>query len=183
MKSLKTLFKTILFLCVILATIVKPEIIRAQFPNSSLTNYYEIVGMNHRYYDSLIQIYGTNLKGTGYTQFLRYKNAWQGMVPPNGDMLELYTRMQSTRDKLNSLITVTNNVAYSSDWYQIGPNYGNGSDKGRLMTLAIDPDNENIILTAAANGGLFYSADGGNLFQNAGTDQFVSPSGQAHESS
>ncbi|MEI6748113.1 MAG: hypothetical protein WCM93_03035, partial [Bacteroidota bacterium] len=149
----------------------------AQFPNQHLDNFWEICSKNEPYFDSVIAARGYgNMAGTGFTQYQRFKQKWQYLVPPSGNINEVYLRMSNSKNQLNSMKSDINSTEYASAWYEMGPKFITpGPENGRLSTLAIDPENENIILAASGAGGLFYSTDGGTLFQNAGTDNLTSP--------
>jgi len=164
MKTFKPTFSTLFTLITFL--------IAAQ----DVPNFYSIKAELDTYYDSLIQIRGTDsMDGTGYKPFKRWVGYWEPKLYPQGDFA-IYR--QELDQYCNDFISGNLNMADPLDWDFIGPDSmpqgSNISAKGlgQIHFIAFDPnDNTNQKMFACSPvGGLWRSLDGGNSWFNAGTD-------------
>jgi hypothetical protein len=137
----------------------------------STCNYYYITQQQDAYYDSLLTIYGdSGLEGTGYTQYIRWKEYMYFRENGEGD---LFAHQQYIEDYYEG----TRNIPdiETSEWKYFGPrgvpgtplgswqNPG-GNGKGMMISLYIYPDNHNKILAGSHNSGLWKTEDGGNTW-------------------
>lgn len=139
------------------------------------TNFLSDLQEQQSYYDSLIIINGSDsMQSTGYVQYQRWVNYWSPKLLPDLDY-EDYNII--TLNNAENYTQGTNN-AQGSKWQLIGPN-GNAASPsitmgpGQIHYISKDPhDNSgNSLMASSPTGGLFYSTNDGESWQNAGTDQ------------
>ncbi len=107
-------------------------------------------------------------KGKGYKQFKRWEWFWEQRVGPNGEFPapnHLWREYESFQIETKSKGLAKNNA----NWTQVGPSQLSFSSSspgiGRVMCVAEDPNNANIVYAGTPAGGLWKSFDGGSSWQ------------------
>ncbi|GMN11251.1 hypothetical protein MTsPCn9_20440 [Croceitalea sp. MTPC9] len=129
------------------------------------TNYsiYEITDAFNQYWKDKDR----TIKGSGYKQYKRWENYWKHMANTDGHLPSTKSLLKSWEDKVNSL-AVPNPVA---SWTSIGPFSpgvlsGSLPGTGRVNSMAVDPNNNNVWYAGAPAGGIWKSIDAGNSWIN-----------------
>jgi hypothetical protein len=145
-----------------------------QLPDGS--TYENYIQQKYSYYDSLIST-NSELSGTGYKEFRHFWLNTREAVLHDGDY-------DTTRYYQNDAKSFSNNSSKSTGfWNEIGPSntpliYNNTSQNrrqrgtGRIYQIEIDAQN-NRVFACSPTGGLFYSDDYGQNWNNAGTDYLL----------
>ena len=139
-------------------------------------DYGEYITNTQFYFDSIEQATGT-LKGTGHSEFQRWKNFWQHVNVNDGGIYPSVGHMQSIQQLENSTSMYS---TMTGNWTEVGPTTppsipsisGWGyriQGAGRLHFLEFDDVNSRVFCGSPA-GGLFYSEDNGATWNPGGTD-------------
>jgi hypothetical protein len=140
-------------------------------------NFYVYTSQMDHYYDSLIQVRGIgNMRGTGYSGYMRWKEEWSHIIGPSGSISEAQLRVLDFAQRYNNIKTTMPKV--EANWIELGPIYlpenieGHPMHAGigRIHAVAFDPNNASHIFAMSPTGGLYYSFDGGENWNNGGTD-------------
>jgi hypothetical protein len=147
------------------------------------------------YYDSLMVANNGDMKGTGYTNFMRWHHFWREPVFNDGSYSNTLLAMHGKYSQmLNDSPELLNTI--NVNWEELGPitnpddqlwtnppisytYYGKIKGTGRCYFIEYDPRDSTRMFTGSPTGGLFYSTDGGDNWNNAGTDFLPNP-GIAH---
>jgi hypothetical protein len=150
-----------------LAILLKPGEVLSQPLTDSTVNFYTLSAYYDHYYDSLIQVRGSeNMKGTGYTDYLRWKWFYTGRHGANGDLTEIYHAIQDYQENYQAPL----NLIDESDWKYAGPFSippglngapSNGTGKGMMLSIWVDPGSHSLIYAGSHHGGLWKTIDGG----------------------
>ena len=99
-----------------------------------------------------------NQKGSGVKPFRRMEWFLQSRLDENGNY-PVNARWNAfvEREQIGSLQKGNKNLT-AANWTSIGPN----NIAGRILDLAFDPNNANVIWAASASGGIWRSIDGGS---------------------
>lgn len=159
--------------------------------NYEFDDFWQFKNEKLAYFDSLNVANDGEMKGTGYTQFMRWLYYWQEAVYNDGGFDITVT---AKYEKYLSMINETDD-GFSSinvEWNELGPihppddkysanynRYYRNKGTGRCYFIEFDPQDPNKIFTGSPTGGLFYSTDGGDSWINGGTDFLPNP-GIAH---
>jgi hypothetical protein len=146
-------------------------------------NFYAIKTNSDAYFDSIrqqLQIQGiTSMAGTGYTQYTRWLDEWEPLVYPSGDFQAAFAGKTALEAAKASQTFPFISVAWN--WDELGPtsspnNSGvrNGST-GRLEYITANPLNGNELYVTSKQGGLYYSRNNGDYWENGGTDKLPFP--------
>lgn len=112
------------------------------------------------------------IKGSGYKPYMRWENYWKQLIHSNGELPSPNEFWNSWENKKNRTGKTINPV---SAWLSIGPFSvasfsGALPGTGRVNTVAVDPNNQNIWYVGAPAGGLWKSVNAGSswttLFDN-----------------
>jgi len=147
------------------------------------------------YYDSLMVANNGDMKGTGYTNFMRWYHFWREPVFNDGSYSNTLLAMHGKYSQmLNDSPEMLNTI--NVNWDELGPItnpddqlwtnppisytfYGKIKGTGRCYFIEYDPHDSTRMFTGSPTGGLYYSTDGGDNWNNAGTDYLPNP-GIAH---
>ncbi len=132
--------------------------------NDSTNNYFNIVAVQDAYYDSLLLVRGADsMEGTGFKDYIRWKNYMGMRIDENGTT---NTYMELMNDYLKNIQTDSSSSVTSQEWNYYGPtghtdeiNYTFG--KGWVYCINVNKDNHNIIYAGTHNAGLWKTMDGG----------------------
>ena len=92
-------------------------------------------------------------------EFMRTKSPFSGEIPEDIRRKELaFARTLPTREEINEKMLYRGQPVVTLNWQNRGP-YNVG---GRTRALALDLDDETIMLSGAASGGMWRSTDAGN---------------------
>lgn len=101
-------------------------------------------------------------KGSGYKPFKRWENRWKNNLDKNGYLNTPNKLWQDWQDKKE---LTQRNLNDLSNWQNIGPyTQTSKSGQGRVNTITVDPNNQNIIYVGAPAGGIWKSTDTGNTW-------------------
>ena len=108
------------------------------------------------------------IKGSGYKPFKRWENFWKYQVDKNGYLPSPQTMWNAWKNKSNLTAKVINPT---SNWTSIGPAShgtfgGRLPGQGRVNSVAVDPNNEDIWYVGAPAGGIWKSTDAGSSWVN-----------------
>ncbi|MFU8844820.1 MAG: hypothetical protein ACNA7V_13535, partial [Bacteroidales bacterium] len=145
------------------------------------------------YYDSLMVANNGDMKGTGYTNFMRWYHFWREPVFNDGSYSNsLAAKYGKYIQMLNGSPEQLNSI--NVQWDELGPKtppgfkfippahyatYKSIIGTGRCYFIEYDPHDSSRMFTGSPTGGLYYSTDGGDNWNNAGTDFLPNP-GIAH---
>lgn len=151
----------------------------AQDPDYN-TPFTEIVTAKEAYFEQLRETLSEsefNEEGGEYNEYQRWYAFWLPRIAPNGTMAD-YNRRLGDPAVLPNLKSVGN----LDDWYELGPvdkpvagiSSIGGGDRGIgiVNSLIVHPRNPNKLLCNSKAGGLFYSANKGQNWTNAGSDKW-----------
>ena len=94
-------------------------------------------------------------------EFMRTKSPFSGEIPEDIRRKELaFARTLPTREEINEKMLYRGQPVVTLNWQNRGP-YNVG---GRTRALALDLDDETIMLSGAASGGMWRSTDAGNTW-------------------
>lgn len=127
------------------------------------------------YFDSLHAFTPDSIfyhEGGEYAEFQKWFNKWEGRLSPSGDFepYDQITKNYADRQRHVGSASRSNDV---SPWLEIGPTrksgimMGIGPIRNGISISTATPDH---MLCASTTGGLFYTTDGANQWQNAGSD-------------
>ncbi len=146
---------------------------------SDFLNYYEI---QKHFYDSIYVAKNGEMKGTGYTSFLRFIKRWQEVYFNDGDLdSSLTARKSYINTCINNYYPAKSSL---NNWIELGPvkdprydyyNDVHGRGIGRVNFIEFNPNDEDMVFIGSPTGGLFYSEDYGATWQNGGTDYLPIP--------
>jgi|GEM_PF-2812568 len=104
----------------------------------------------------------TDRKSKGYKPFKRWEYKWQERIQNEGKIPNAGAHLLEYQRFLKSYSSSTSRDA-NSPWESLGPNSTTGgyAGTGRIMSVGFDPNDNNIIYTGSAGGGLWKSTDGG----------------------
>lgn len=143
----------------------------------------KIVEEKEAYFANLRKQYGDDIlkeEGGAYNEYRRWYNYWITRISPNSTMAEYNAKIGASVTKSSG----TRSVGNLDNWYELGPydkptaginDIGNGgSDRGIgiINSIIIHPNNPNKLLANSKAGGLFYSANKGQNWNNAGSDKW-----------
>jgi hypothetical protein len=158
-------FIVLAFIC--LAFCVKPREVLSQHLTDSTVNFYTLSAYYDHYYDSLIQRRGAgNIRGTGYTDYLRWKWFYTSRHGVDGDLGAMWQSMAVYYNNLQE----PENYTDESYWKFIGPNgiplKHNGepsqaTGKGMMLSLWVSGGDHSLIYAGSHHGGLWKTTDGG----------------------
>ena len=101
----------------------------------------------------------TNPMARAEYEFMRTKSPFSGEIPEDIRRKELaFARTLPTREEINEKMLYRGQPVVTLNWQNRGP-YNVG---GRTRALALDLDDETIMLSGAASGGMWRSTDAGN---------------------
>ncbi len=144
------------------------------------TDFFAYKAKKLAYFDSVRTAKNGNMKGTGYTQFMRWAQHWQTLAVNDGSVASSlgarYNGLQSPGYSTGNKVSAT----VSGQWTEIGPvdppdvpqtSWGTRiQGAGRLHFIEFDDVNGRVFCGSPASG-LFYSEDNGQSWQNGGMDQ------------
>ncbi len=111
-------------------------------------------------------------EGSEYKEWLKWRKMWRQRLPQGGSF-EDYFKLQRIAAKYN-IKDANRSQSGSTEWIEIGPldsqKTTNKGQIGPLEFVTFAPNNPSHMLTGSTNGGLFYSADGGEYWVPAGSD-------------
>ncbi len=146
---------------------IKPSGALSQPLTDSTANYFTLTDYYDNYYDSLIQLRGSDsMKGTGYKDYLRWKWFYSTRRGADGDIGEMWESIQDYYDNFQPPQGYTDN----SDWQFFGPigfplgHNGIPSDntgKGMMLSIWVDEGDHSLIYAGSHHGGLWKTTDGG----------------------
>lgn len=165
MKAINLLV-VLVILCV--AGWVKPIGVYSQSLPDSTINFYSLSSYYDHYYDSLIQLRGSqNMQGTGYKDYLRWKWFYTTRSGVGGSLGEVWETISNYYNNFTS----PSNYEDQSDWSFIGPrgfparrdpNQNMATGKGMMLSLWVSDGDHSLIYAGSHHGGLWKTADGGN---------------------
>lgn len=149
-------------------------ILIAQSPLNS-ENLYEYKAEQEVYFDSIRaarELQDMGMEGTGYRSFQSHLRAWEPLVYPEGDYLPVLEAKQAAMMARSAML----NHTIEWNWKELGP-FNPPAGKhvrhlgiGRLTSLYVHPANEQTLFVTSPTGGLWYTEDEGESWQNGGTD-------------
>ena len=99
-----------------------------------------------------------NKKGSGYKPFKRWEHHWKYYLQNDGTIAPAKHLWDAWKQK-NQMAKLSKTV---SNWTDKGPfDQASKSGQGRINTIAVDPNNANIIYVGAPAGGIWKSIDSG----------------------
>lgn len=140
-------------------------------------NFYVYTARMDRYYDSLIQARGTEkMHGTGYSGYMRWKEEWSHIIGPSGSIREAQSRVLDFAERFKNIKTTMPKA--EANWTELGPiflpknigEYKMHYGIGRIHAVAFNPNDASQVFAMSPTGGLYYSLDGGNTWNNGHTD-------------
>jgi len=109
-------------------------------------------------------------KGSGYKQFKRWE--WyitrrlnEDGTYPQGARWNAYVDIVNTRRTLEKSLSKTAEVA---NWTVMGPAQNSKNSAGRMLDIAFDPNDPDVIWAGSASGGVWKSADAGAFWAAVG---------------
>jgi len=100
----------------------------------------------------------TNKKGSGYKPFKRWEYRWSHYLQADGNIAPAKHLWNAWEQKQKMQL----NAKVTSNWTDLGPfDQSSKSGQGRINTVLVDPNNQNIIYVGAPAGGLWRSVDSG----------------------
>jgi len=141
------------------------------------TNFFSIKNLYTNKYNEERILYGDSLvdaEGSDYTEFKRWINFWEPRLAPSGDFKAYFGSGKNFQDGQN--IPAPGNT---DPWEEIGPTIkpqtgipigGGDWGVGPIEFISFYNPNPSLMLCGSLNGGLFYSGDGGDHWQNGGSD-------------
>ncbi|NOY51101.1 MAG: hypothetical protein GXO88_11140 [Chlorobi bacterium] len=133
--------------------------------NDSTNNYFNIVAQQDAYYDSVLMVRGADsMQGTGFKDYLRWKN-YMGMRNDENGTTNTYMELMNEYLK-NIPLDTSNKTGTSHVWNYFGPTgqtkeINSTFGKGWVYSLNVNKDNHNIIYAGTHNSGLWKTMDGG----------------------
>jgi PKD repeat protein len=123
----------------------------------AFNNYWTPLKVENAYY---IQN-GEKQKAAGWKQFKRWEWFWQSRVNPQTGEFPRVSAMEVFNQYLNESEA---NRSLNGNWTSMGPTStpGGYAGLGRVNCVAFDPDNNNIMYSGAASGGVWKTTDGGS---------------------
>ncbi len=150
-------------------------------------NFGEIKIKSKQYYDSIQTITPDSIfysEGSNFSNYKKWETFWEGRLSDDATFENYYEKLQSYNlSNLNrGPITST-----SSFWSELGPKNTPSSGIGpvefvKFCKNAVNHNTDTMICGSTA-GGLFYSNDHGNTWENAGTDLIKNSNGERAYSS
>ena len=138
-------------------------------------NFYEVCAKADQYFE----INDKNIKGSGWKQYQRWKNANEYKYYPSGNRnnIDPYFAANSYT-KFKELHNLNSSIA-SNEWNELGPltidsitgQYSVGL--GRVEALYIDPHDTNKLYLGSRSGGFWKTNDGGVTWQGGSTDFLI----------
>ena len=151
-----------------LITFLNPMVVFSQPLTDSTVNFHTLSAYYDHYYDSLIQVRGVeNMKGTGYTDYLRWKWFYTGRHGADGNLNEVWESIQDYQENFQAPLEYTD----ESDWKYAGPfeiPRGHGgisrkeTGKGMILSLWVSGGNHSLMYAGSHHGGLWKTSDGGS---------------------
>ncbi len=136
-------------------------------------NYYQLVEEFENYWKYKDK---TNVKGTGYKQFKRWKEAMSGMIGPDGKVIPT-SYFKNEYSKFNQLY---GDKGIVGTWDFVGPEQVPvipGTSKkfgiGRMTCIAFHPTDQNTIYVGTNTSGIWKTTTGSNNWTNLNTDQLM----------
>lgn len=100
----------------LLSSLLMPSVCKGQASD----NFNTIVVQKDHYYDSLIQVHGIqNMKGTGYSGYMRWKEEWSHIIGPSGSISEAQLRVLDFAQRFKNIKTTMPKV--NANWTELGP--------------------------------------------------------------
>jgi hypothetical protein len=150
-----------------LFALVRPTVALSQPLTDSTVNFFTLSAYYDHFYDSLIQVRGLeNMKGSGYTDYLRWKWFYTGRHGTGGNLNEVWESIQDYKENFQAPLESTD----ESDWKYAGPfeiPRGHGgisrkeTGKGMILSLWVSGGNHSLIYAGSHHGGLWKTEDGG----------------------
>lgn len=156
-----------------------------ELPTPRPENFYTVKARKDAEFEALRRQLGElRGEGTGYGRYQEWVNSWRPKLHPHGDFTVAYNAMNRIVREPHPA-AVSPRTGTCSGWTELGPlDMPSGGDRqrgvGRVNWIVIDPSNGDNVFTGSAKGGLFYSTDGGDHWQNCGTDFLLPNIGAAH---
>ncbi len=150
-----------------LLSLFKPSLVISQPLTDSTVNYFTLTDYYDHYYDSLIQLRGSDsMQGTGYKDYLRWKWFYYSRHGVNGELGEIWNAVRDYHANAQGPQGYIDN----SDWQFMGP-YGiplghggdsrDGTGKGMMLSIWVSGGDHSLIYAGSHHGGLWKTEDGG----------------------
>lgn len=152
----------------------KPVRIEDIIPNYEQTDMFRIREKYEKVWQGV-----PNNERKGWKQFKRWEHFWKERLFPNGDFrqaIDIYAGSYKDLDLKNA------ERLQGNTWKLLGPinqpktynKYIDGKGLGRVNIVRFHPTNDNIIWIGAASGGVWYTNDAGETWNNFPFTQFLS---------
>jgi len=140
-------------------------------------NFYEVVEAAEKHFEN-----NPTGKGSGFKQYMRWKNENEGKYSPSGDRVNVdhYISIKT----LEKFAKENKNAAYKTNqvnaWEELGPyssftQDGNVRGIGRMECFWVNPDDPMELFIGSKSGGFWKTNDGGETWKN--TTDFLAASG------
>jgi len=138
-------------------------------------NFYDVCEAADQYFE----INDKNIKGSGWKQYQRWKNANEYKYYPTGERSNVDPYFSAnTYNEFLQFNNSNSNLA-SNTWDELGPltidsitgQYSVGL--GRIVALYVDPQNTNKLYIGSRSGGFWKTVDGGATWQGGKTDFLI----------
>ena len=145
-------------------------------------NFYDVCESAERYFKTI----DISKKGSGFKQFMRWKNATERMYYPSGNRMKtdplFVEKAFAAYKSANTDDFLQSTLKNASGWIELGPrsvdsitnHYAPGI--GRIEDVYVDPQNKQKIYIGSRSGGLWRTLDEGNTWVGGSTD-FLSSCG------
>ncbi len=102
-------------------------------------------------------------KGQGYKVFKRWEHHWESRIMPDGTFPPSNINETEWNNYLASLPEASKGKS-AANWTSMGPNTSNSGYNGigRINSIAVDPNNPNVIWVGTPAGGLWKTENGGD---------------------
>ncbi|MBK8948122.1 MAG: hypothetical protein IPM68_04465 [Flavobacteriales bacterium] len=141
------------------------------------------------HYDSLMATGDSSdfHEGGNYVTFKKWEDFWTVRLKDGDTFEEYYSAYQTSLQAMRSAASTNN----TGDWYEVGPtdrpslgltSIGQGSQPGigPIHFITTNPNDPDVMLCGSTIGGLYYTADAGLNWSNAGSDKQWDRSGCRH---